>query len=189
MTVYWPHLTWYGYDIPGHIEDTPISVSDRRVGSKVGSTITSNSVHCFSFSPAVRIPPPPVLLRHPAHYVYSWEHWPPPLWEWTHVLAVCVHPDPNDFLSVWMCTSLIPKLYCLSTHKCISLTYPIHWLSDCTPHLLYSSFIYSVPCMAGCIWPQSYLINSQTDWHMQVHLYLHHSHTAQSNLYSYLYLV
>ena len=55
----------------------------RRVGSKVGSTITSNSVHCFSFSPAVRIPPPPALLWHPAHCVHSWEHWPPPLWEWT----------------------------------------------------------------------------------------------------------
>ena len=138
--MYWPHLTWYEYymsDIPGNIEDTPISVSDRRVGSKVANTSTSNSVHCFSFSPAVRIPPPPVLLWHPAHCVHSWERWPPPLWEWTHgvCLAVCVHPDPNDVLSVWLYTAFLILLSLHFHHTCISCISCISCaLSDCTLH-------------------------------------------------------
>ena len=100
----------------------------RRVGSKVGN-ITSNSVHCFS-SPAVRIPPPPVLLWHPAHCVHSWEHWPPPLWEWT--CGVCsgslCAPIPQ-----WC--PLCVVVHCLSHSKITLSLHPYMHLMD-TPYTL-----------------------------------------------------
>ena len=153
--MYWPYLTWVWYiRYTGACRDTPISAS-ADTGSKVGNTIISNSVRCFSFSQAVRIPPPPVLLWHPAHCVHSWEHWPPPLWEWTrgvYMLWQSVYTH-TPMIFVWLYTASHSKITLSLQSYMYLMDIPIHWLPDCKPLHLYSSFIYSVPCMAGCIWP------------------------------------
>ena len=141
--VYWPHLTWYDYGKYQGMWKTHTHICIRQIGSKrhlvlVILSITSdisidlNLVECFSFTPTVRIPPPPVLLWHPAHCVHSWEHWPPPLWEWTR--GVC---SGSLCTPIPQCCPLCVAVRCLSHSKIIlslhlDINLVIYWLCVCT---------------------------------------------------------
>jgi len=183
MTMYWPYLTWVWYiRYTRACRDTPISASTD-TGSKVGNTITSNSVYYFSFSPAVRIPPPPVLLWHPAHCVHSWEHWPPPLWEWTRGVymlwqSVCIH---TRMIFVWLYTT---------SHSKITVSPVIHVSHGHTYTLtawLYTSSLvlqFHLLCtLYGWLHMTLILFDQFPNQHMYVHLCLY-----PLDLYTYTYI-
>ena len=114
-----------------------------RQAKKNGSTCT----HCLSIwsqsSPSPQLSAFPLHL----HIAPTVETTGLHLYESEHMecaQAVWMHPCPNDVLSVWLYTaSLIPKLYCLSSHTCISWTF---YINGCLTVQCISS--YSVPCMA-----------------------------------------
>ena len=89
-------------DIPGHVEDTPISVSDRHVGSKVGNTTLLIQ---FTVSPSPQLSGFPLHLRYSdiqdiVSTVESTGLHPCENEHVEYALAVCVHPYSYDVLSV-----------------------------------------------------------------------------------------